>query len=267
MAKTQFIPGWRRDKEDRDFLRDSARPFAYSRKPLKVLKSFSARLIIALMNQLMFNSCVGHGFTHAGTACGWLDSSGKVTLKFSRWGMYILAQLMSGIRGDNGATISGAIRVAMEIGFPLEELWPYPTRYSNKEPEGIRESARPFMTLAHTPIHSHTQALDWMQQGKGAIVGGIDWTNGLANAGPRITMANVKGRSIGGHCVFWWGWNENGDIDLGNSHGPDWGDGGWSLCDPEVFDYFCRTGEIYGISDLASIEESRQIIVDLGENM
>lgn len=271
MSTADFVPGWRRDAEDRDYLAASARPYATPARKQTPLKSFSARGIIRTEQQRRRNSCVGHGLSSCGEACAYLDSGGKLKLQFSRWGCYIWAQQAGGLAGrDQGATITGAIKAAQDKGFPPEEIWPYPAdseRYSTREPAGAAAAARPFRALKQSPIRSYQDALDWMQQGLGPLLLGIDWTNGLANNRGEITLADIRGGSLGGHCVFIWGWDADGLLDLGNSHGPEWGENGWRKTRPEVVDTWTARGDVYGLSDLESIDEPREVVPDIGEGM
>lgn len=267
----EFFSGLVRTDADVRWLLNNARTYGASYKSLEYPKEFDPRKIIRVEDQRRRNSCVGHGASSCGEACAWLDSGGKLDIQFSRWGSYIWSQQMGGMGGrDNGATISGAVRAASEIGFCPEHLWPYPSDgvgYSTKEPAGARQAASPYLLMGHTLIEGYAQGFEWINQGKGPLLIGVNWTQGLANNTGLVTLADIRGRRLGGHCMFLWGWDENGNLYLGNSHTESWGQQGWRLVIPEVLDYWCDRGEVYGFSDLKDVKESRPIIVDAGEGM
>lgn len=262
-----FFSGLLRDQEDHAFLA-SGRAFAGTGNKLAYPPEFDPRGIIRVENQGSFNSCVGHGLSSCGEACAYLDSGGTLKVQFSRWGAYIWSQQEGGMVGrDNGATITGAVKAAVKYGFCPEEIWPYPTRYSVKVPAEAVAAAAPFQLLAHTPIRSYDQGFEWMNQGKGPLLIGIDWTKGLADNTGDVTLGDLGGRTLGGHCMFLWGWLSDGRLWLGNSHSPTWGQAGWRPTRPEVLDRWCRNGEVFGLSDLKDVKESRPVICDFGEEM
>lgn len=271
MADPTFFSGLIRNDEDRRWLANNGRKFGGSYQSLDYPKELDPRPIVRVEDQGNRNSCVGHGLSSCGEICAWIDSGGVLEIEFSRWGAYIWSQQMGGMAGrDNGATISGAIKAAAEIGFCPESLWPYPPSnagYSTKEPAGVRQAAAPYLLMAHTNPNNYAQGFEWINQGKGPLLIGVDWTQGLANNTGDVTLADVRGRSLGGHCMFLWGWDADGLLYLGNSHTEGWGQRGWRKVRPEVVDYWCQRGDVYAMSDLKDVKESRAIIVDPGEGM
>lgn len=269
----EFFSGCHRTEESLQWLADTARPFGGTTNKLEHAGEFDPRTIIRKEDQRRRNSCVGHGSSSCGEACAWLDSGGELKIQFSRWGMYIWAQSLSGPRpgktwlgSDQGAGVDGAIKAAVKYGFPTEAVWPYPKdneRYSTAVPAGAIESAAPFQLQQHAAIRSYDQAWEWVTQGKGALLIGIDWTTGLDTATGDITMRELNTRVIGGHCEFIWGWDKDGKMWVGNSHyGRE-----WRKAPPEVIDRWAREGGIYGMSDLKDVRDSRPVMADFGEGM
>lgn len=271
MANDEFFSGLLNREQDREELLRTGRRFAGTSTRLAYPKEFDPRTIVRVEDQGNRNSCVGHALSSCGEACAWLDSGGSMKQQFSRWGAYIWAQKESGFDGrDQGAGIAGAVRAAVKYGFCPEELWPYPTpnmKYSDRVPTGAVDASAPFQLLGHTPISSYDEGFEWMNQGKGPLIIGVDWTNGLANNTGDVTLSDLGGRVLGGHAMFLWGWLENGRLWLGNSHSERWGQRGWRPTTPEVVNRWCRNGEVYGLSDLKDVEDSRQVVCDFGEGM
>jgi len=274
-SEPEFFSGLIRSDESRQLLSDTATPFGGTANKLEYPPEFDPRNILRVEDQGRRNSCVGHGYSSCGEACGWLDSGGEFKRQFSRWGCYIWAQSLSGPRpgktwlgADQGAGVDGAVAAAKKWGFCPEEIWPYPAAgspYSTKVPAGAIEAAAPFRLQTHANIKSYDQGFEWMNQGKGPLLIGIDWTTGLLNNSGEITQSDLRTRLIGGHCVFLWGWAADGRIWLGNSYTVNWGQRGWRLVRPEVVDLWARQGDVWGMSDLLDVTQSRPVVVDYGE--
>lgn len=264
----EFFSGLIRSDEDRQWMLDNAQRLYASPDVLAYPSEFDPRGIIRTENQLAFSSCVGNAVSSCGEGCAYIDSGGELKLQFSRWGSYIWAQKESGMVGrDNGAMISGAVKASVRYGFCPEELWPYPSRYTTTVPSGAIEAASPYRLLSHVVIRGYDDGFAWQNQGKGPLLIGINWTAGLANNKGYVTLSDAKGRSMGGHAMCLWGWQADGCLWLLNSHGTGWGQQGWRPVRPEVIDYWAQTQEVYGLSDLKDVTQSRPIIVDAGEGM
>jgi hypothetical protein len=264
-----FISGLIRTEEDRQWMKDNAAHIFAAGPTIDHPEEFDPRGIIRTENQSRLSSCVGHGFSTAGEGCAWIDSGGELKIQFSRWGTYIWAQQASGMGGrDNGAQISGGVKACSQWGYCPEELWPYPDHYTMNEPAGAKEAAAPYGVQNHVVIKGYDDGLQFMQNGKGVIVVGVDWMPGLANNKGDVTVADVRnGRSMGGHCMAVWGWTKDGRVPLINSHGTQWGNQGFRNMVPEAFDYWCKNAEVYGITDLRDVNVTRPVIADAGEGM
>lgn len=75
------------------------------------------------------NDCAGHGSTSTGEAA-FTGETGRV-IQFSPHYSYRKAQVIDGIRGDNGATISGCVESAMKDGLCPLPYCPYPDTYNS----------------------------------------------------------------------------------------------------------------------------------------
>jgi hypothetical protein len=266
MANEEFFSGMIRTELGQQWLADNARAFGGTTNRLTYAEEFDPRPIIRKEDQRRRNSCVGNGVSSCGEMCAWLDSGGELKVQFSRWGMYILAQTLSGPRpgktwlgADQGAGVDGAIKAAVKWGFPLESAWAYPAdneRYSTKIPDGALETGEPFKLQQHAAIRSYDEGFEWVTQGKGALLIGIDWTTGLDTATGDIRMSELKTRVIGGHCEFIAGWDKDGKMWVGNSHL----NREWRKAPPEVIDYWAKRGEVYGLSDLKDVKASRIVV-------
>jgi hypothetical protein len=72
---------------------------------------------------------------------------------------------------------------------------------------------------------SAEDALNWMLAGKGGVVIGINWYDGMMRPGDD-GFIHPTGRMLGGHCVYVYGANRKlGFVTIQNSWGTDWG--GW----------------------------------------
>lgn len=258
-------------EESRQWLADTARAYAAPASPIEYPQEFDPRGIIRVEFQRQRNSCVGHAASSNGEICAYLDSGGELQIQFSRWGSYIWAQQATGLDGvDEGAEIRGAIKASVEKGFCPEDIWPYPDdreQYSASEPNAARLAAAPYRLMQHTAIRSYDDGFEWSNQGRGGLLIGVNWTPGLRDNTGDVTLADAKGRVIGRHAMFIWGWTADGRMYLGNSHSERWGQRGWRLVRPEVIDYWCQRAEVHGMSDLKDVVVSRPVIADLGEGM
>lgn len=260
----EFFSGLVRTEESREFMATQGREYLAPANRLAYPPEFDPRPFVRVEDQRNRNSCVGNSLSSVGEACGLIDSGFDFQMQFSRWGSYIWSQQRGGMGGrDNGATISGGVQAATDIGFCPETIWPYPAdneRYSQKEPEGARAAAEPYRLQDHADIANYEQGFEWMNQGRGPLWLGSDWTQGLANNKGIITLADVKSRSIGGHAYYIWGWDKEGNWRVWNSHSLSWGDRGCRLINPDAANYLAQRGEMYGMSDLKDVRTSRPLV-------
>jgi hypothetical protein len=257
--------GWLREQEDLDFLRaETAATFAappdFSPPP-----SMSFRSILHVEDQGNMSSCVGHGGSSGLEALEYIANGGRVQM--SRMAMYLLAQRASGITGDRGATISGCVKAMLETGCCEETEFPYPSRYGREFPQPALQAAGRHKILGHQKLTTYREVFDWISQGKGPVVFGMTWYERVANTQGLITPDDLRGRSLGGHCKLFCGYSGERDedgqllIDDINSHGSQWGEGGWAKWTSRAIDALGndRNTEMIGITDITGFDPDRLI--------
>jgi hypothetical protein len=131
------------------------------------------------------------------------------------------------------------------------------------------DSARKHRILGHQELRSYEEILDWIGTGKGPVIVGLSWYDRIANVKEIITQYELKGRSAGGHCVLFAGYSsrENGEplIDMLNSHGKEYADGGWAAWTKKAIDTLCAQergqNSIIGITDIQGFDPARLVTV------
>ena len=257
--ETEFT-GYLIEEEDRDFLRSQG-PIPFSlRSAFDAPEEIDPRVWHRIENQGNQGSCVGHGLSSVVEYC-YRIKTGQVT-QYSRQGAYILSQRASGISGDRGATISGAVKTSEETGLPPETVWPYPNpvRYDNRIPPGALEAAAENKIRSSAWLDSYDDILSYISSGVGGVLIGIIWDSYCRNCTGILENYNGSGR--GGHAVCFLGYSKRKASDgrkylwLANSHSTRWGASGWAEVAPKAVDSMCRhrywSGA--GLSDL-SVEE------------
>ena len=178
-------------------------------------------------DQLQVGACVGNSGTSCVESCFFLATGRKVQL--SRAAGYYLSQREDGIRGDNGATLSGFRRVATNHGLPLESDWPYPGRYNPAQPAGIEF---PFKAQSTTPIKSVDEFDAWIRRGL-PVHAGFGWNSSCEK--PVVDRYRAGG---GGHAVMFW--QMSGDnYRMLNSWGK-WQRQGWNEWSSKAIDDLLR---------------------------
>ncbi len=251
-----FGLGYAADKEDHASLIATATPFVLPDRP----ETFSIPASISHRgwrkppkNQGQVGRCSGASRSSGEEVLNYIATGGQVA-RFSMDYAYIENQIACGLLGkDGGATIDGSCKASQTTGIVLESVQPQQPGYTSKIVAGAEAIGKQHLIKSHAIMQGYDEILKWLQTGTGVILIGISWTQGLAQAGARITKATLGGRVLGGHALLLEGYNAAGDIDLENSWGPTWGDGGWSMIAPEVIDYWGKNGAtLIGISDLQS---------------
>lgn len=254
--ESQFSLGYRPDLEDRDGLVATATPFALPDQPA----TFSAPASISHRswrkppkNQGQVGRCSGASRSSGEEVLNWISTGGQA-VRFSMDYAYIENQIACGLLGsDAGATIMGSLKASETTGIVLESVQPQQSGYTTKIAPGAEAIGKQHLIKSHVIIQGYDDALKWLQTGNGVILIGISWTGGLSQSGKRITRQSMGGRAGGGHALLLEGYDTNGDLDMENSWGTQWGDGGWAMVAPEVVDYWGKNGDtLIGISDLQS---------------
>ena len=261
--------GWKRDEEDFDFLRTRTAKLFSAPKDFVPPKTMSFRNIIRVENQGPMGSCVGHGGSSGMECLAYLSAGVKIQL--SRMFCYLQSQRATGIRGDNGATIAGCVKALANIGICQEAEMPYPNpiRYNPNIPQSAVVAAQKHKILGHQDLNSAQEVFDWISQGKGPVIFGMDWYDNVSNSNGLVTANMLRGGSGGGHCNIFMGYSgELGSdgkplIDDLNSHGTGSGNQGWFQWTWGAVDELARQERnqrsIIGITDITGFDPARLI--------
>lgn len=264
--------GWRRDLEDHDWLRATGIVLP-SALAFKAPEEIDLRGWLKVEDQGQMGSCAGNSLASCEEVLAWIKTGKPIQL--SRMFAYLAAQRMSGIRGDQGATITGAIQAAMKMGCCYESTFPYPQQYTSNIPEAAIKEAKPNLVRNHSVLNSYAECFNWLAAGVGAIQIGIAWTSELANNKSGVIETD-NGQNYGGHALAVVGFSKRTDSQgrrylwMVNSHGLSWGRSGWAEVAPRLFDKWCREqqSEVIGITDLAGpIVAPRELTTWIGTGL
>lgn len=221
MSLTRGTLGYRYDLERPAWLEQNGhdpRVMLKAAETLPAFNPFSNPLdVIEIRNQLKVSACAGFSGALVKAICYWRHT-GRTEV-FSALGCYILAQRLDGIRGDNGATLSGVQRVLTQHGLCLDSEWPFRGRYDAREPN---PKPRYLYRLKNSkPIKDVGLAFEWLQAGL-PIHWGISWGREM----DREVVDSFTGRGGGGHAIVTWLLKDNDTAICENSWGERWnGDG------------------------------------------
>lgn len=203
-------------------------------------------------NQGPVNSCSGFALSSVGELC-YRVAAGQVR-QFSPMWSYLRAQLVGNLFGrDGGATISGAVRAAQNDGFCPLEVFPYPQppRYTTQIPAAAAEAASPFKIRGVGKIEGADNARTWLGTNQGGVLFALPWPLVVVNG----ICDSFTGYGNGFHAVAGLGYDQAGNIWIGNSHSTQWGDAGWFRLTPRAMDGLLRRvpGAVaVGLSDLTT---------------
>ena len=152
-------------------------------------------------------------------------------IQLSRIFAYLATQRIDGLLGsDNGSTISGGCKLALENGVCPESLTGYPSRYPGLSDRNRilsqenYQAGQPFKAVSAWKVpRSHDETLDFIGGG-GGISFGIRWYNGLLPS-DRIVKSYSPRFGGGGHANCILGYDKNGNYRAINS----WGDGPYTI--------------------------------------
>jgi len=178
---------------------------------------------------------------------------------------YIRGQMVDGIRGDNGATISGVVRAAMDDGICRDALSPYTGRYYTSFPAACAAEAKQHRLRSSAKLRSYDECAAFLRSGTGAIIFGTSCVRSIMDS--RGTIESLSGGSAGGHAMPWVSCTERKDsrgrnyLDMPQSWGRSYGDNGWAQWAPSCVDQVCRDpqSEVIGVSDLQQFGEVREV--------
>ena len=250
--------GWRIDREDFDNLDNN---FNFEEEVLALTgkyeaNTFDARDILKVENQRSQGACQGHSISSAVEMASCI-AIGEKSLELSRAMGYYETQRLDRISGDRGSTISGGVKLATTTGICREDLWTYPSKYDPKRPsnwQAILKSAERFKAFKSVRIRSWEGLVTFLEAGLGAVSIGIRW-NSSTN---REHVTSFSGGGGGGHAILLPQMSKKrpGEVDMMNSWGERWGDGGWATWTRQAFEQMLRDRftVAIGVSDMENLE-------------
>lgn len=208
-GESQFT-GYRLDLEDHDAIVAASSPY---QQLMRSTEWQEADLFSwwHIRNQGMQGSCRGHSLAACARLC-YRMAAGSIDLDkdgienesnlqddFSPDYAYYESQRSSGIRGDNGATISGGIPVG-QAGLPREIDMPYTVAYDpGRVTNELREKAKEFPMRRVTRLDDVDAVFDWVGSGQGGIDWGTVWP--LPFTRGCLVKSMSSGQRGGGHAT------------------------------------------------------------------
>lgn len=234
---SEFKPGWLAEEEPEKWWDNLATmPKFGDFKPVTAFPHYKPPSEwLKIENQNGFGSCQGHSVSSCVEISYYYETGEEIQL--SRWYAYIKSQLIDGIRGDRGSTISAGGKVAVRDGIPPEKYLPYPRRYSQVIPPQATDHAAKFKVAQAVRIQSYDECIEFLRAGLGGVNIGVRW-----------------GR--GGHAVCITEEHGSGGVKVANSWGENWSGDGWfewskSELKQKFKESFTRA---VGITDMVDIE-------------
>lgn len=185
------------------------------------------------------------GFAHTAAAeSTYVLATGRL-IQFSQHFAYREAQRLDGIRGDNGSTISGHLRVGREIGCCPYDACPYPGSYNSPITDAMRQAASPYKIGGHIYARSYDQVKQWIQTAQGGLHWGLGWRwQPLGGSGANsFVLERFLGRGPG-HATALLGLSERKDRS-GRPYIWLWNSGypvpGWYEVSPDAIEGACQT--------------------------
>ena len=190
--------GWLHTLERRDLIAQWQRPILYGLTSTADLpERVDPTGWMKIEDQRSQGSCQGHALS-TGVECVHVLSGGNI-VQLSRACAYYMSQRLDGIRGDQGSTIAGGIKLAEGDGLVLESVWPYPVRYDPRIPEGYDQATK--WTIAnHSPIQSADECIKHIGL-YGAVHIGIMWSDQIDKQVSQRGIIYSYRPGGGGHSV------------------------------------------------------------------
>lgn len=216
------------------------------------------RELIKVENQSNQGACQGHDLSSCLEWCGTIATGGKF-VQLSRAMAYYETQRIDGIRGDNGSTISGGVKLALETGICEESLWKYPSSYNNARPadyQAVLTNAAQYKAGRAIKITTYDQYRIFLGSGQGGISNGIAWGNSMNRAVVESFSPGGGGHAIAALCLSErvdsknrpYAWILNSwDVTFGSREHP-----GWMEWSPTAIEQMLshQWTEMIGISDM-----------------
>ena len=212
-------------------------------------------------DQLRQSSCLGNSLSSCLEHCYYLDTDGK-SVQLSRNAAYRFAQEADGIRGDQGATLSGGM-VAAKAGIPEEKYFPYTETYARRIPKDAYDHRDEYKIVEAKRLPKGgdfaKSLVKWIGTGKGSGIIGVKWTSSMDEMDV-IDRYSYRG-SGGGHAVAVLGYDlGQGTVTIANSWGIRWSGDGFVDMTFEAFNSMLsyKYNNCCVFSDLDNIESIRE---------
>lgn len=254
--------GYRPDLEDIDFLEAVSDPLPamfdqFYSGSMDSPEEIDPRPWHQIEDQAEMGSCQGHALTSV-CEMSFHIATEQVT-QFSPMFGYLSSQKLDNLLGsDNGSTLSGGRKAAMEFGSCPLEVFPYPrpVRYSAEFAPGCWEAAEPYKIQSSSICRGYDDVFKFLASGQGGVEIGIMWGDGLEPDREGVIERYQPGN--GGHAICFLGYSRRQDdkgrnyLWLANSWSPRWGNRGWAEVSPRACDEMARhQGNVMiGLSDL-----------------
>lgn len=171
------IAGYPIELEDREYLNSlqGESPVLAMRGTFQEVK-LDAKQILKVEAQMRIGSCAGHSLS---SILEWIYAiiTGGEIVQLSRAMAYFETQVLDGIRGDRGSTISGGVKLAKK-GICRESLWAYPDSYDNRRPvnyDEVLKDAENYKISTEIRMSSYDGVRTFLGAGLGGIHSGWNW--------------------------------------------------------------------------------------------
>lgn len=257
------LNGWRIDLENFDSLFGmSGEDEVLALRGLYKEVAFDPKKLIRVENQKNLGSCQGHSIS---SGCEWLYilATGNLTTQLSRSYGYYRSQKFDGLLGrDAGSTITSGVRVATELGIPLESEWGYTSVYNPKPPKpwDVMDTLGTNFKIGRSiRLTTYEAVRTFLGAGVGMVHIGIPWNSGLDRAVVTGFNPNLSG---GGHSVGLYSLSDRQDnqgrpfVNMLNSWGTTFGTEGWAEWSPDAITQMlqARFSVFIGISEMPNVK-------------
>lgn len=222
--------------------------------------AFDPRSVLRVEQQGSQGACAGHSLS---SECefAYMIETGDFSLQLSRAMGYYEGQRLDGIRGDNGLTIQGSVRLAKTIGICREKLWRYPSVYDNSRPanwEEVLADAAQYKIATATNLKSYDAIRTFLGSGQGGVHLGITWNASV----DREVVESYSENGGGGHSIGLYSLSERKDSQgrpycwMMNSWGSSWQGDGWAEWSPRAIEQMlaARWSVFVGLSDMPNVK-------------
>lgn len=197
-------------------------------------------------NQGQIGSCQGNDLSSCLERLHFVRKRENVQL--SRIFAYLATQKIDGLLGvDQGSTITGGMKLAMQYGVCLEAATGYPSKYPTPaQIKGILAgehytAGAPYKAATSCILGADPEQAMNLIGGGGAVTFGIGWYTGLIPK-DRIVRKYTPPLKCGGHANAVLGYTKDGLLIAINS----WGDGPYKIT-PEAWQQMVkRKGNVFG---------------------